>query len=234
MLKCLLAGMLALVMFCGIAVGADHPQRTITVSGEGTASVAPDIAYVHLEVVTDHETVSKAMAKSKVATTNVFAALKKNKVAEKDICTHSFSISPKYKYVKDQEPQLVGYTVQTGIKVTVRDLDKTGDLLDALTADGHASYINGVSFDVTDKTKVSDTARENAVNDAMRKARLLAKTSGARLGKVLTITEGGGYSPRPYSLAFSARADSAPGGDHLAKGEQTFRVTVNLVVGLED
>jgi len=236
MMKYLLVGIFSLFTVT-TAIGGDtftplEGQRTITVTGEGKATATPDVVYINLATVSDGETVGKAMAKSKVASTNIFAALKKNKVADKDICTKGFTLSPKLKYVKDEEPKVVGYTVSNEITVTVHEVAKAGDLLDALTAEGHANGVSGVTFDVLDKTKVSDAAREKAVADALRKAKLLAKASGCKLGEVLSISEGNVYTPRPYAIrAASIQADRM--GDHVhTKGEQQFHVTVNLVIDL--
>jgi hypothetical protein len=90
--------------------------------------------------------------------------------------------------------------------------------------------IFGIVFDVLDKTKVTDQAREAAVADALRRANLIAKASGVKLGKVHTINEGNVYSPRYNEASALRSADVTP----VAKGEQTFRVNVNLVILLAD
>lgn len=217
-------------LFSTMAFAAYGADRTITVSGEGSASVSPDVVYLYLAVVTESDTVSKAMTSNKKAMNDVFAVLNKNGIADKDICTHSFSVSPKYKYVKDEDPKLVGHVVKNELKVTVRNLDKVGGLLDTLTADGRANVVLGIVFDVLDKTKVTDQAREAAVADALRRANLIAKASGVKLGKVHTINEGNVYSPRYNEASALRSADVTP----VAKGEQTFRVNVNLVILLAD
>jgi hypothetical protein len=136
MFKFLMAGLFSTMAFA--AYGAD---RTITVSGEGSASVSPDVVYLYLAVVTESDTVSKAMTSNKKAMNDVFAVLNKNGIADKDICTHSFSVSPKYKYVKDEDPKLVGHVVKNELKVTVRNLDKVGGLLDTWTAEVRAQVL---------------------------------------------------------------------------------------------
>lgn len=230
MKKCLYA--LLLSLFALPAFGQDDAKRTITVSGTGKVSATPDVAYIRLGVVTDDLKVSAALSANKKAMSNVFDALKKKNVADKDVCTTNFRVDPKFAYPQNAEPKLVGFTVSNEVTVTVRDLDKVSDLLDSLTGDGAANRVTGVSFDVLDKTALLDKAREDAVNDALRKANLLTKTAGASLGSVITITEQEYHNPR-LEYAPAMRAADA-GSTPVAKGERQFTVNVNLVIGLKD
>ncbi len=226
MLKYLLAGVFSLFLvgsaFC------EEKARTITVNGEGTSSATPDVLYINLAVVTERDSVSKAMSDNKEAMNKVFKTLKDAKIAEKDFCTNNFHVYPRHKYNND-EVKLVGYGVSNEVTVTVRDLDKGGDLLDALTKDGHANRINGISFDVLDKEKVLGEARDAAVANALKKANALAKVAGVKVDKVLTISEGSAYSPRAYS-SMSRESARTP----LAKGEQQFKASVNITLSLKD
>lgn len=229
-MKKYLIALLFSVCLVSLVSGADPVQdrRTITVNGEGSVAVVPDVAFLNLAVVTEAETVSKAMTSNKVAMNAVFSVLTKAEVLEKDICTHGFNVSPKYKYVKDDEPKLVGYVVKNEVKVTVKNIDKTGTLLDSVAVDEKANFVSGVTFDVLDKTKVLNEARKGAVEDALKRANLLATASGVKLGKVVTIQEHGTSSSNYTSV--SRMSDATP----LAKGEQSFRSSVTLVITLVD
>lgn len=219
----------ALLFLCSTSFVLAEDQRTLTVSGEGSAVATPDVAYVSVTVATESETVRKAMASNKTSMNNVLAVLAKEGVLDKDICTNSFTLSSKYKYSKDEEPKVVGYVVKNDLKITVRDLNKVGVLLDSLTTDGRINAVSGVVFDVANKTKVTDEARTQAVKDALKRAKLIAEASGVKLGKILTINEGRVQYPS-YSNIRSAVAESA----YLSKGEQSYQVTVGLVIQLED
>ena len=65
----------------------------------------------------------------------------------------------------------------------------------------------------------------------MKSARLIAQTSGAKLGKVLSIAEGHSVEPMPnMALAMRAEADnSVP----IAAGEGTMHATVSIIFELE-
>ena len=206
-------------------------ERLITVSGSGSIGAVPDVAHVNLGVVSEHASLSAAMLANKKASANVFNDLKKKNVDEKDVCTKSFTVLPNYKYVKDQEPELIGYVVRNEVKVTIWDVNKVGEILDALTKEGHANLVTGVVFDVLNKSKYLDVAREMAVADALRKAKLLATAAGAKLGKVQTILEHEDYS-HPYEAR--AMMDASASAHVATKGEQQYKVTVELVIALVD
>jgi uncharacterized protein YggE len=229
MLKYVLAGLISL-----FATSAFAGDRTITVSGEGAASAVPDVVYVHLGVVSEGTTVGKAMVKNRTAMSKVLAVLKEKGIPDKDYSTTNFNVSPKYSYQANQEPKLVGHQVTNDLKVTVRKLDSVGELLDALTADDRANVVSNITFDVCDKSKVTDEAREAAVADALRKAKLLAKCSGVKLGSVQTIVETSYNHPSPRAYAFAADKGEGRASTQISKGEQQFRVSVNLVISLED
>lgn len=224
MLKYFLIGFLALV-FVGSAFCAD---RTVTVSGDGVVTATPDVVYINLGVVTDADTVSNSMAANKKAMENVYKSLKDAKIEDKDVCTTNFQLNPRYKYVKDEDAKLVGYSVSNDVIITIRNLDKAGDILEALAKDGLANRVSSVTYDVLDKEKLFNDAGFAAVQAAKTKASHMAKAAGTGLGKVLSITESSRYSPRAYSI------QSRESGVPLSKGDRQFKVTVNVVLELKD
>lgn len=209
-------------------------KQTITVSGTGSVSATPDVAYIRVGVVTEDTKVSKATTANKLSMTKVFGILKEKGVEDKDVCTTNYRLDPKYTYPQNGgEPKFVGYTVSNDVLVTVRKLDAVGDLLDALTVDGAANRVLGVSFDVLDKSTLLDKARENAVADALRKANLLTKAAGTALGPVVTITEHEDRNTSAYVLG-NTRDASESAAVPIAKGERQYRAHVTLVISLKN
>ena len=76
-----------------------------------------------------------------------------------------------------------------------------------------------------------DGAREDAVKDALRKAKIYVSAAGVALGQVLTINEhGGGGRPQPmFARAMAMEDSSVP----IAAGEQTLSTSVTLVIALQ-
>ena len=236
---CLIAGLLAgigSVAFAknpGQAVSGTEqpPMRTMNVSGVGKAYLTPDIAYINIGVQTEKKDASEAVATNNTQTEKVTAALKTAGVDEKDIQTTNFSIYPQPKYDdKGQPTGEITYVVQNTVSVTVRDITKIGDILDAAVKAG-ANNIYGIQFDVSDKSEALTLAREEAVKNAQVAANDLAKASGVTLGPIQTITSYGGGVPVYVSEGKGgggmavAESASVP----VSTGQMVLTVDVNIV-----
>ncbi len=223
---------------------ADHdadekPPRTITVNGEGKIKVKPDTASVSAGVVTQAATAREALDKNSERMRQVMQGLREAGIAEDDLQTSQFSVSPVYSRpprkpnVPRQEPTIVGYRVSNTATAIVRKLADLGGVLDKVVTLG-ANSISGPSF-FTDKPEpLLDEARKKAVANAMRKAKLLADAAGVELGEIMTIHEGGGYAPQPKRMHRAMAMEMDAGGAvPIAAGTQEIRATVNLVIEIE-
>lgn len=236
-----LALVAALALFLGSTLAA-HAQeakeqpRIITITGEGKAMAAPDIAYISTGVVTDGKTAAEALAANTKAMESVFAGLKDAGIAEKDMQTSQFSVYPVYEQQdpqnrEPQTPKIGGYRVQNQLTVTVRDLAALGGILDKVVSLG-SNQMNGISFSIDKPEPLLDEARKDAVKDALRKAKLYAGAAGVSLGEIMSISENGTGMPQPYyakDMMMRAEAASVP----VAAGEQTLSASVTLVIAID-
>ncbi len=225
-----------LVSACGggpttINQAAPEALRTLNVSGVGVVYLTPDIAYITIGVNTQRENASEAVTANKEQTTAVIQAIKDAGVEDKDIRTNNFSIwsNPQY----DEFGQLSGkvnYVVDNTVSVTVRDINKLGDLLDAAITAG-ANSIYSIQFDVEDKSAAQNEARTKAVEDAKTEATGLAETSGIALDVIQNISyyESGG--PYYYDMGYGkggAGAASEAAAVPIQPGQLAVTVTVNI------
>ena len=111
----------------------------------------------------------------------VIAAMKASGIADRDLQTAGVQISPRYDYVNKpdgtQEAKLAAYQVTNTLSVRVRDLAKTGEILDKSVTLG-VNQGGGVSFTNDDPSATLTEARKNAVADAMAKAKTLTDAAG--------------------------------------------------------
>lgn len=213
----------------------EPPRRTMTVSGTGQVTARPNIAHVESGVITEATTAADALAANSKAMNAVFAGLEALKIAKDDIQTSEFSVTPVYNYPParpdgtQDAPTLRGYQVANQVTVTIRKLDELGAVLDQLVGLG-SNRLNGIRFAIDKPEPLLDTAREDAVKDALRKAKLYAGASGVSVGQILSISEGGGYTPQPvFARAMAADASSVP----VAPGTQTLSANVSLVIEIQ-
>jgi len=205
-------------------VFADDFPSAISVSGEATVSVAPDLAQIDAGVANDAKTAKEASDANNAAMGKVLLALKGAGIAEKDYQTSRLSLQPQYGQNKSTgATPVVGFRASNRVTVKIRDVTKVAGIIDTLVGAG-ASDIGNISFEVTQSSKLLDGAREQAVADARRKAEVYAKATGVTLGAPLSISEGS--APVPLFKARMATPQMAPAA--VAPGEETLSVTVNV------
>ncbi len=224
---------LILLTLTGLLLGgcvgsAAAPRPQLTVSGSGIVRLTPDIATINLGVTTQDRDVAQAVAANNLTAQAITDAVKGLGVAQQDVRTAYFNVSPQPQY--DQNGMPTGqtiYWVSNTLLVTLRQVDQLGTLLQAVVNAG-ANSINGVSFDVADKSQAEEQARQAAMEDAQERATRLAEAAGATLGEVLTLSTGSsGYGT--LSNIEAAGTGSAVGSAvPIAPG--TFDVQIGVTV----
>ncbi len=215
----LLAGLSGVIFLSMVAATCGDTSTTventgvqnsgISVSGEGKVQGKPDIANISLGVSVLANTVADARTKAATSMTAIVDSMKSNGVTEKDIQTSQLNISPEYDY-NDNRQVLRGFRVTNTVNAKLRDIDKTGKIVDdAVQGGGDDTTINGISFGIDDPEDLRTQAREAAVADARSRAETLAKAGGVELGKPITISETSYSPPTYYNERFAA--DSAAG-----------------------
>jgi uncharacterized protein YggE len=180
------------------ACGASPQPRTLSVSGNGTVFLTPDIAYIYIGIHNEDPAVATAVNNNNTQTQALVDALKNAGIASEDIQTSNFSV-----YTTSQYDKVTGvstgtsYAVDNTVYVTVRDLGKLGTLLNTAVSAG-ANNINSITFDVADKTAAMAQARTKAMANASSLAGELAQTAKVTLGEIQTVTYSDN-SPTPYS-----------------------------------
>jgi uncharacterized protein YggE len=162
------------------------------------------MATIRLGVAIEKPSAKAAREAAAQAMTKIVAAIKKLGIADKDIATAMVSLSPTYNYPNNQTPVVRGYQLANSITITVRDLAKLSDVLDDSVAAG-ATTVDGVSFDVADRTAAEAQAREAAVKDAKAKADTYAKGLGIAITGVASVSESVA-TPIWYGANFAAGA----------------------------
>jgi uncharacterized protein YggE len=216
----------------GPVIGApatDPAAHTITVSASGKVTLIPDVARVHLGVTITRPTVKAARDAGAKAMTDIIAAIKALGVADADIQTTNLSLYPQYG--SGSAPKVVGYQISEQVQVTVRDLDKAGDVVDAATAKG-ATDVNGISFEIADPVKAQNEARGAAVVAARASAQAMAAAGNVTLGAVVSITDATPVSPIFYGYG-AAQRDAAAIETPVQPGTQDLSATVTVVFEID-
>jgi hypothetical protein len=213
------------------AVDGTEPDRTISVAGTGTVTIAPDVADLHVGVVVQRPKVKDARAAAATAMQGVVKALLAAGVAERDIQTTTLSLQPIYdSSTTGAAPRITGYELRNGVVATIRDLDRLADAVDGALAGG-GTTLDGISFRVDDPTGAEAQARTQAVKAARAKADALASAAGVTIVGVASISEQSSPMPWPVPYAGALRADEAATPILPGTSEITVSVSVVYLIG---
>lgn len=221
------------VMSVPVPTFAQQQIPTLNANGEGSVAVVPDIAVVTIGVTTRATTAREALDQNSADTASVIAAVQAEGVADRDIGTSGFSVSPVYEEPPrnaqpqngaPQLPAIVGYQVSNTVRVTIRDVATSGGILDKVVSAG-ANQVSGIRFDVSDPDTPADEALKLAIADARKKAELMAEAAGVRLVRIINIS---GSGSRPFFRA-EAPAPLAVRDVPVMPGEQTITANANVI-----
>lgn len=231
------AGLLFALPLAGTVAFAQDAgaPAVINVSADGDATLVPDMATVSLSVVSQADDTATALSENSTAMQKVINALKQDGIAETDFQTSNFSVSPRYQQVKADDgsmtSEIIGYEVQNGLNVRVRDLSKLSAVLDRAVKLGVNSG-SGIAFSNSDPSAAEDEARREAVANALAKAETLAEAAGVTLGKVVSISEQSSM-PSPMMIRADMMMVKVEGAPPIAAGENTYNITVNMTLAIE-
>ncbi len=234
--RILMSALAAAALATPIAARAAEPiQPRIMVTGEGESSVKPDLAMLTLSVMQEAATAREAMTANNEAMSKVIAGMKSAGIADKDLQTAGIQINPHYNYTNkpdgSQEATLVGYQVTNTLTIRVRDLAKTGEVIDSAVSNG-VNQGGMVVFTNDDPSAVVTEARKKAVADAMSKAKTLTEAAGVTLGRIIEMSETN-YSQPPMPMAAKAYQRDSAGAAPVEAGENSYRVQVNVTFELK-
>ena len=187
------------------SIGSDA-YRSFGVTAEGKVVAVPDIAAFSFSVVTEGGNDLAALQKANTDKINkaIDYVKKEGGVDEKDIKTSAYQIQPRhqnYNCVSGRvcpPAQIVGYTVSQTVDVKVRDFAKVGSLLSGVVENG-ANTVSQLQFTLDDPMKAQAEAKGEAIRRAREQAETIAENGGFRLGKLLSVEEGGMGGPIPYA-----------------------------------
>ena len=187
---------------------ADLRACKLKVEGIGNVKVQPDIAVVVLGVVTENIQLKLSQEENTVRMTAVIKTLKEMGISSEDIQTQSYNVTPQYDFVEGKQV-LRGYRVEHMLEITIRDMNRIGEIIDAAVQNG-ANQISSVKFTVADPSVYYQQALNAAVDDALAKVRTLGRKLNIEVSQVPVQIVEMGYEqgtpivPMIYQAALSA------------------------------
>jgi hypothetical protein len=207
--------------------------NTVTAVGEGKQSAAPDRAEMSFGATAQGTDAKKVLAEASKKSDGIVAAIKKAGIASDDIQTAGVNLYPEYDYNRGKVPRIIGYQASIQVRVTMKDITKVGDVINA-ASDAGATDMNGPSFTLSEDSDARASAIEKAIADAKARAEVMAKAAGKTVGDVVSISESGISVPIIYKDAVRASADMAgAAAPEIQPGTLDITASVTVVFELK-
>jgi uncharacterized protein len=198
----------------------------IEVTGEGRVSVAPDVADLRLGVSLSRDSVAELRDEAARLMTAIIDAVAATGVEKRDLRTSLLSVQPRYAYHENEPPRPAGYEMANVVEVTVRDLARLTEVIDAALGAG-ATSMDGLSFRLDDPSPAEREARTRAMANARARADVLAEAAGLSISGVASVVEGGGFGPpRPFAAKAERMMMAADVATPVETGSMDVSVTV--------
>jgi uncharacterized protein len=217
----------------------DSKDKVIVVSGTGKVTTTPDQAIIWLAVETENADVAEAQTGNAQKMDSVVSALKAAGIPAEDLQTTGYSIYPvtendvsSSRMWKDSMVKF--YRVTNTLQVTLKDVDRTGEIIDIAVANG-ANRVNNLAFSVGDERQqeLRSQALTAAVQQARGDANAVAAAVGKRIVDVKEVNVGGAYVPLQYDRSMAGMdmaTSTVPTPIEVGQMDVTASVTITYII----
>lgn len=214
-------------------------SNTISVSGDGKVSAKPDMVELHIGFQETASTSKAALEKVNEKVEKAMSILKNNNIPDTDITTNNLNVYTEYDY-SGSVRRIIGQRASQSLEVKIKKIDakatKATKIIDELSAVDNLQ-INGIQFDIEDKTELFTKARELAFKKAEQKAEELAKLSKVKLVKPISISDNSyDISPMPYMsnvAQYKALSVESANATQISTGEMSISTNLSILWGIE-
>ena len=182
------------------------PEPVISVRGEASLEVEPEIAVVWVSVQARDANRHRAVELLAGRTGRVSDTIKGFGEAIEKLESQPVVVQPVFKDGRAIQ-KVSGYYARAGFTVTVRDFAVLGELVTGL-ADADLVSVTGPDWQLRPDSQVYRTARLAAAKDATRRAGEYAEAFGGRITGLVEAADTGLVAPQPRHATFAAQAMS--------------------------
>jgi len=205
----------------------DSTNRTLTVTANGTVSVEPDLAILHIGFDTQLEDAKSAYADGARASNAIISAIKQAGIPEDSIQSQSQYLDRDW-----SKPHKFKLSQQWTVKVPP---ERAAEILDIAVTAG-ATDSGQIDWTVKDERALEAQALDQAASRARQNAEVLAKGMGVRLGTLIYVSnQVSAPTVRPvmYEMNDLASRAAAPPPLAIEPRKVTREATVYAVFAIE-
>lgn len=165
-------------------------DRTIKVTGRGKTSVTPDMVKVIVTLESKHDNYVDAVTASSELTKELQNRISNIGFNPEELKTSSFNIQPYYDSVNEDgiwRNRLMGYEFRSELVITIEnDNKRLSEVITAVTATSGEPRVD-IRYEIKDKEQVRERLLTMAVEDSLKKAKVIASSSGVILGDIISV-----------------------------------------------
>jgi uncharacterized protein YggE len=222
-----------------VYVSSTPPEHVISVSATASDKVSPDLLNIQVKVQTESKNAKTSQERNAVVMADVMDELEDQGIPDEEIQTSSYRLDVVRRSVQRcattgcyYESVVIGYRTTHSLTLSLTNLTKGGDVIDAVTGVGdNETFVDYVQFGLKSETRrqLEEDLLEEASIKAKEKAGEIAKGLGVTLGNPVRASESVSYpyyQTRSYDYLYAAEA-GAPSTE-LSAGEEEVSATVSV------
>jgi len=189
----------------GAATSGRDDNRRVTrvmIVGDSIVQAQPDTAILTIAVVTQNRSAITAQQENAAKSDEVVRVLKTVAGTGAEVKTSGYSLQPQRVYKEGQPPTISGYEARNMVTVTMSDLTKIGNVIDAAAQAG-SNDVSGIAFTLRQDRPARDRALGEATREAISKAQVIAQALGGRVVRIVEVQEEG-FQQRPPVPVYQA------------------------------
>jgi uncharacterized protein YggE len=215
---------------CPAVASADPAPPTISITGDGSVMLAPDVADLSIAVRSGAYSATAARSRANARTQRILAAIVHLGVDRGAIQTSGISLERTSTTPRRHLPPRVFYTASNSLSLHLTNVALVGPVVDAATAAG-ADSIDGPTFSFANPSTGRGQATQAALADARTRADAAAAAAGYHITGVQSIDVDPQDAPLLAPAAASAPAAlvKAPAPTPVSPGREEVDSTVRVV-----
>ncbi len=198
---------LAVLVACGARLAAQDTAAVaatvpvIVTTGEAVVRRAPDVAFVMVAVESRAKSPRDAQRQNAEAMSTVRKRIADAGISKDALRTLGGSLDQEFDEANGRRTSR-GFVARSSLEVRLDEMARAGEMVDAVVQAG-ATSLNGIRFDVRDRTAAERDAIRLAVIDARGRAEAAATGAGRSVDRILKIDDSraGAVAPRPMAFA---------------------------------
>jgi uncharacterized protein YggE len=225
----LVVGLVLASVALGRSSSSSSKVATINVTGSGTVQGTPDTLSFQVGVQTVAASAAVALAQNNARVLLLEKALLGNGVTKKNMQTSGLNIYQN----TNSHGQVTGFSVVDDLNVTTHKLKLAGAAIDAAAhAAGNGIQFNGVTFSISNESKLLAAARAKAMRTAHTEASQVAAGGGASVGSIVKVTDQENSAPNNVYFPVAYASAKASSGVPIQAGSQSINVQVTVTYAL--